>query len=38
MFYVMIRFEVQILVGVDWFSAHGFLFDLFYLEHIMFTG
>ena len=23
MFYVMIRFEVQILVGVGWFSVHG---------------
>ena len=22
MFYVMIRFEVQILVGVGWFSVH----------------
>ena len=23
MFYVMIRFEVQILVGGGWFSVHG---------------
>ena len=24
-FYVMIRFEVQVLVGVGWFSVHGYM-------------